>query len=358
MSATLQIPVGDRTVSATPYLHQRAISGGDLVQQAQYGQDLVTTALVLATRAHRRQLFGDALFRRVPVPAWTFEYLKYDASRLQIKDARRGLRAPFETSDYKVDKVSGKLVRYGWATEADRDEVLLASAVEQALGLNGPTLPLRERKAADSKLVVERSIEKQRAAIALAAASYSQSSPDLDTTIATNSEWNHATNGDSRSSLRSVAEVLAAVHGVSIEDIDVVLSIASFHAAQNDPTFVSRRGNFATEVANAEEIRSYWGVKSVTVGDSIELDSSGAAVSMYGDVAVLRVSPMVEVHDPSVGELDSFVDFRWAAGEGVAIEPFYDADRTTWRFPWEGWSLPVNVNTLTAAIIRNTSATV
>lgn len=336
----------------------RAVGGrfspkaADPLVDSQLGFDPIVTSLVVG-QPRSTFNFGDGLFRRIGVPTWTFSYRSYGLETLQVRKAKRAMRAIIPHSDLSVTKLSGRLERYSWRTLADRDELLNSDAAERAIG--SPTLSMRERYARAARQIVTLAMEFDRATLVLATASYSQSAPDLDLTLGSGSEWNDQTNGDSKTNIRAMASTLATQHGLNISQIDVHLTNASYEAALDDPKFNTKRGNFATAIATVEELRAYWGVRRVTVGDAIYSSDGVSLSSLYGDIAVLDVSSELRGFDESEGTLDNFVRFAWSNGpDGVAQQPFYNNENTTWSFPWEGWEHPVAINTKASAIIRNT----
>lgn len=326
----------------------------DPLTDHQLGFDPIVTTLIVG-QPRRRMNFGEGLFRRVGVPTWTFSYRKFGLETMEIRKAKRGMRAIIPFSDLSVTKLTGRLERYSWRTLADRDELLNAAAADRAIG--APTLSMRERYARAARQIVLLAMENDRATLVLATTSYSQSGPDLDLTLGSGSEWNDQTNGDSRANIRAMASTLATQHGLTIADIDVHLSNESFEAALDDPKFVTRRANYATAIANESELRAYWGVRSVSVGDAIYSPDGLTLDSLYGDIAVLDVSSELRGFDEEEGQLDNFVRFAWSNGpDGVAQRPWYSEEITSWSFPWEGWENPAAINTKASAIIRNTKA--
>lgn len=332
----------------------KAASGDPLID-SQLGMDVIVTGLVVG-QPRRRMNFGAGLFRRVGVRTWTFQYRQYDLETLQPRKAKRAMRAIIPHSDLSVNKIPGKLERYSWRTLADRDELINSDAAENAIG--APTLSMRERYARAARTIVELSMEYDRAQLVLDPDSYSQSGPDLDLTLGSGSEWN-SSGGDSRTDIRAMASTLASQHGLTIEDVDVHLTNSAFEAAIDDPIFIERRANYATAVANREELRAFWGVRSVTVGDAIYSDDGITLESLYGDIAVLDISSELRDFDESEGQLDNFVRFAWLNGpDGLAGESWYERANTTYSFPWEGWENPVSINNKASAIIRNCNANV
>jgi hypothetical protein len=331
-----------------------ALPAGDTIANFQFGIDVPVTELIVGQPRLASPL-GAELFRPVGARTVSFKYPKFGLERFGVKDAKRPMRSKFQASELRADDGTGKLERYGWTALLDRDELDNADAADSALSLN---LRIREKHQRLARDLVDLSVEADRATVALAAGSYSQSSPDLDVTISGGSEWNHSTGGDSFASLWAVAELLAATNGVSVADLDVYLTHVSLRAAFQDPVFrAARNVGGATEVPSVDELRRYWGVRRVIVGDGYKQDSAGTGIeSLYGDVAIIRVSTALTGYDLDAGNLDSFCRFYWQqfGPEGRAMQNIWIAERTSWAFPWEHWEEPLTVNTKAAAIIRNT----
>jgi hypothetical protein len=326
----------------------RAVPQGDPLTNFQLGIDGPVSELMIGNPKLIRML-GNSIYRTVGVPTVSFQYQKFGLERFETKDAKRGMRAKFQTSELAVDTVSAKLARFGWAALLDRDEIANSEAFE---GVFAMSLRIRERHQSLSREIVELTLEKLRATQVLAAGSYSQSTPDLDSTPAT--KWND-TGGDSRKDIRAAASTLAAANGIQIENIDVYLSHAAYEAAQDDPTMLSRRVNTGMSTVGTEILREYWGVNSVTVGDAYEIDSAGTGVvSMYGDIAVLKVAQPLVGYDDTEGQLDSFVKFKWRQFvAGSPLQPWFINEITSWTFPFEDWEFSDTVNITAAAIIRD-----
>lgn len=342
------LPGAGRFVRAVPQESYRSIEQGDLTINYGLAISVPITSLVKG-KPRARQLLSRGLFRSVSVP-WAFQYKIFGLEARMRKDTRREMRAKFEKSDRRYDTASGKLVRHGWAAMLDRDEIGIAEASNSLVGTG---LNVQADAAALARDIVELDLEYRASVIALATASYS-SSPDLDDTIGAGSEWNAA--GDSRANVRSMVARLAAANGVQPDNIKVTLTDASFQAALDDPELNLRLSNGANiGIPTAEQLRSYWGVGSVVVADSYYSTDGTNLVSMYGDVAIFTINNLGGF-DTREGELDSFVRFNWQNSPGVAGQPFYDPDRTSWIFPWEAWESAAQVNTTAAGIIRNTAA--
>lgn len=335
-------------------IHERSrervanISQGDLSINYGLGINIPVTELVLG-QPFRRDMLGDMLFRKIAVP-WNFQYQKFDLAMHQKKDAKRAFQSRYQSSGMTVDTVASKLARYGWETMLDKDIIGIANEADSLLG--GVPLRIQERMQKLSKRIVDLSLEYDRSVIALAAGSYS-SSPDLDTTLGAGSEFNDATNGDSRTAIRTMASAVAAANGaLQITDIDVYLTHLAFEAAQDDPLFVSRRQYQNQAAATAADLQSYWGVGQVFVGDAHYTTDNATLTSMYGDVAILRVSKNLSQFDQEEGQLDSFVAFKWRGTAG-AVQPYYDPKISSWCFPWDDYEKQAAVTTTAAGIIRN-----
>lgn len=349
---TLNLPSGRGLMVPTSQL---AISQTDTAINFQGGIDVPVTELVVGQPRPTAYL-GEQLFRPVGVGAIRFQWQKYGLERFAEKEAKRAMLADFQHSTMRADMESDLLERYGWASLLDRDELANADAAQSILGL---ALNIREKHQRLARDIVDISVEADRAAVAIAAASYSQSSPDLDVTLGAGSEWNHSTGGDSFASIWAVAELLAGVHGLAVENLEVFLTNASLRAAFQDPTFRAARATGGrTTVPTRDELRQYWGVSQVIVGDAYKLDSAGTGIeSLYGDVAIIRPARVLSGFETSEGSLDSFVRFYWrqfgAAGKAMVAQNV-NFPKTVIAFPFEHWERQRTVNTKAAAIIRNT----
>jgi hypothetical protein len=331
-----------------------ALPDGDTIANFQFDVDVPVQGLMVG-QPRLTSTLGQIAFRPVGSRTASFSYPTFGLERFQVKNAERPFRSEFQHSELRADKVSARLARFGWSALLDRDELDNADAASAAIGLS---LGIREKHQTLARAIVELSAEAKRATVLTAAGSYSQSSPDLDVTLAGGSEWNHSTGGDSYASIRATAKVLAGAHGLSVGDIDVFLTHDSEEAAYEDPTFRTARVNGGeTSVATRDELRRYWGVRSVQVGDGYKVDSAGTGIeSLYGDIAILRISSALSGFDTSAGSLDSFVQFYWTpfGAEGRPLAAVWIPLKTSWAFPYEHWELPATVNTKAAAIIRNT----
>lgn len=324
-----------------------AIEAGDLVQNYQIGIDVPITDLVLG-QPRLRMMLGEKIFRPIEVPALRFSYTEYGLEGFEVKDALRGMRAKIQHSDFVLDQIPEKLKRYSWASLADRDEIGNADAFANAQGLD---LRVRRKYTSLAQMIVDVSIEQERADIVLAAASYSQSTPDLDLTMGT--AWND-TGGDSRTAVRAQASALAAANGVQIEDIKAFITHETLEAAQDDPTWLAKRANFDDKTPTVGQLADYWGIGGVEVGDAYRTDDGATVVSMYGDICVLRVDVPTADYDVTEGRLDSFCRFTWSRFGGVALESWFEKFYTSHVFPWEEYETAATVNVTAAAIIRGT----
>lgn len=343
------LPNGQRVLAE----RSLALPQGDTIQNFQFGIDLPVQLAVGTPRP--RSPLGDLLYRPVSSRTIDFSYATFGMESFVQKSAKRAMRAKFQSSERRIDKVSASLARFGWKTMLDRDELRNADIAEGFIGL---PLGIREMHQRHAREIVLLSKEVDRANTALAAASYSQSTPDLDVTLAGGSEWD-AAGGDSYDDIRTLAETLAAGNAAQIDDVDVYLTHASAFAAYNDPTFKALRATAGrVDAPTAAELRAYWGVGNVFIGDSYFSTDQVNLTSLYGDVAILRISRTPAELDATEGQLDSFVRFYWTdfGPDGRPLEAVWDGDRTSWSFPWEAWELPTTVNTRAAAIIRNTHA--
>lgn len=330
----------------------RSLSQTDLGTNLGGGINVPVREIILGQPVPRQYL-GDLLFRDVPV-AWNFMYYKYGVENQSLKDAERGFKAEIQASDTRIDNVTGKLRRYTWASYYDQDEIGIANEAARNVGL---PLDIQVKASRDARMIVRLAMEKAKSVVALATASYSASGPDLDDTLAGGSEWDDATNGDSRTTVRSMAARVANANNVQISDIDVILTTAAMQAAQNDPVILARLQYQGVLMPTTAVLAEYWGVNSVQVGDAFAYGSAVApGTSLYGDVAFFRVrKDLAAAYDTTEGSLDSFVAFGWKSNPGP-LSPFYVPGNTTWYFPWQEYLQAVQVNTMAAGILRNVSS--
>jgi hypothetical protein len=336
---TFYLPEGGRVL---------AIPTGDLSANFQLGIDTPITGLVLG-QPRRRVMLGSKLFRFIPVPTIRFSYTEHGLEAFVVKDAKRPMRSQIQYSHAVLDQIPDKLERYSWASLLDQAERANAGAFDARMGLNSM---VQRKHAILAQRIVEMSVESLRATVGTAAASYSQSAPDLDVSLSSGSEFNHGTGGDAKLAIRTLASTLAAANGVGIADIDVYMTRASFEAAQDDPVYNTRRGNFATDVPSEQELATYYGVNSVVVGDAEATTDGLTVTSLWGDVTILRINVPGSEYDTEEGQGDSFCEFA-SAPLGAALEPWYEPGITSWATPWEQWTAPRQVSVTSAAIIRN-----
>jgi len=338
--------------SRYPGVRFRALNQGDLAADFSLGINIPVNEIILG-QPKLISLLGEQLFRPVP-SAWNGMYRKYFLERFAKADARRGFRAQIQASDFRIDTVPFKLQRYTWQTLFDIDELGIATETEQALGV---PLGVQAKAATLARDIVDLSVEYDRATVVLASASYGTG---LDVTLAGGSQWDNASAGDSRTSIRSMAAKIAAANALQIPNIDVYLTFKALEAAQNDPLFIQRRQYaIGVDVPMEEQIRQYWGVGRIIVGDAFFSSDNTTLQSMYTDplgvynsIAVLRVSQALQGYDTREGQLDSFVRFNWRGAQG-ALMPYMIEERTSWAFPYQWHEFQTQVNKSAAGIIRN-----
>lgn len=350
------MPAIDTVLARTfPGIKHRSLSQGDLIANLSGGIN-VPVREILKGQPRMRTYLGDVLFRVVPA-AWNFKYYVFGKESMSLKNAERGPYGAIQASNARLDEVTGKLRRYTWASYYDDLDIGVADEAARLVGL---PLNLQAKAARDAREIVMLAVEKARSVVALAAGSYSSGTLDLDDTLGAGSEWNDPTNGDSRTSIRSMAQRIAAANGLSEKDIEVVLSFAAYSAAQNDPVLLAKLAYTAGAVVPNEEIlATYWGVRKVTVADAFYTTDGSTLTSMYGDVAFCRVArDLGAQYDTTEGALDSFCSFQWLSAGSTAgpLTPFYQNINSTWYFPFQHFEQAVQVNTSAAGIIRNCAA--
>jgi hypothetical protein len=307
---------------------------------------------------------GTIIFRGVRTMTLAFQYRKWDIESFLRQDTKRGPMAPFKHAQRTYERVPDELERRGFVTTADRDEVKNALAVHQASGGHGFVPDLTFRKAKESRDQVSNDLEFERAAILNDPASYALAPLVLGT------PWD-AVGGDSRADIQIAAWNLANHNNVQPDAIGVALSHVSFQAVQSDPTMIAsltagggpgenRIGHSPT----AAQIKQYWGVGDVQVGDFFYSTAADPTtkISAYTDNAYLYLlRDALTSFDTSETSGDFCVDFDWNLAGGIAREPVFkdveiNGPATAWLYPFESWTTPRLVNSNAGYLVQNTKA--
>lgn len=316
----------------------------DALHASLLGQTPLLTDLVLGTPTNTVQVARGGILKNISAP-YEFSYRTIGKERLRRIDTRRNMRQPFGTSDYTYSTSTAKLVRYGHAGEADRDEIAIASNL----------LRMTEMKYYQARMAVELNIEQVAADLLTTTTNYPATHR---LAIGAGSEWD-AAGGDSLANVQSMLAVIEDDTGLSRQDLTIFLGAQSARAALSDPVFLARR--VYTSGANAptaSALADYWGVGKVWSANPVTAEEDGTITRMYSDVAIIYYDggPTVQQYEDKslVGDLVFGVNFTF--NRGVVQPAFYEERNTTWMFPWENWSLPKILNSYAGAIITNCAA--
>lgn len=302
--------------------------------------DPILTALVRG-RGQRSVMLGQSIFRQIPVPNTTYQWLKIPHTHLVPIATERPMRADYAERDWKPTYETGKVVRHGFATRRDIDEYVNADN----------QLDLRVRDAMLSRMTVELDLELKRAALLIASGSYPVANV---TTLAAGSEFN-GVSGDSRAAIRVASAPIRTMFNVSYDQIAVHLSRESADAAMDDPTFLANKVNTSVAAPMETELASYWGVGRVVVGDALTaVDEATDPVSAYGDVAILSLIDNAPEFDTSHG-VETFAA-EFTKQSGVANAPFQREINSSIYWPWTAWAKAQFINNAAGALILNCAA--
>lgn len=315
------------------------------IVNVQLGTDPMVTQLVLG-QPQAVRFPGMEILRPISVDAWTFKYTVYGKEHLGHFDTRRGMRAPIRHTDWKVSTVTEGLERYSFSTVRDQDELNNAA----------PSLAVRERSATLSRRIVEMDIERKIRDLLLDSTTGYAANHII--TLGAGNEWDDATNGDSKASIRTLSKQIAVDTGLQPADMHVFLPMAALEAAKDDPTFLAIRANWTSDISDEMALAKYWGVGRVWSANPVEIDTSSPddVVAMYGDTAIVYYPGDAAGYDTTYGDLHFGATFKW--NKGVASTPWYDNKTTSWYFPWTDYAKEAVTNYLCGGLVLNTSSLV
>jgi hypothetical protein len=300
---------------------------------------------------------GRIIFRSVGVDAIKFSYKTFGKERFLKQDTRRPALAPFKWAQRPYAYTTEQLERRGFVSVADRDEIANAGSISSGL-----VNDLAVRKAFEAREQVDNDLESVRATLLNATASYALTPTTLST------PWDDAS-GDSRADIQTIAWALANANNVQPMQIGVVLTHASYQAAQSDPTMIAALtaggGGARDKIGfspTAAQMRDYWGVGDVQVADWFQTDPAtpDTLASAYGDNAYLYIlRDAMQGFDSRESSNDFACDFDWSRAGGLALDPVektveVEGIATATLFPWESWTTPRIVNTSAGALLKNT----
>jgi hypothetical protein len=314
-------------------------NAADPMRDVQGNIDPLITSLVVGA-PFRRRFPSELILRNITVDNWTFAYQVYGYEKFLAYDTERSLRAEIRTSERKTTQATGKLRRFTHAMVRDEDELANAAA----------NMRVRELDAIQARYIVMSDIERIIQTLLTTTTNYPASHR---LAIAGGSEWN-AAGGDSRANIQAQASAIAADTGVSIGDVSVFLTDASFNAALSDPKLLTALHYSTTDTANETILARYWGVREVVVANPITYSAAGVVSALYADIAILFVRDVNGADwDTTYGDFNFAVNFRW--NKGTALRAWYNPLNTSWYSPWQDYASPKIVNSSLGAIITNTS---
>lgn len=310
----------------------------DPITANRLGQTPMITQLVLGT-PQARVMPSSLILPRIIVPNFTFKYTIYGKEHLRRFDTRRANRAQIMRGSFTADTAEATLARYSFADEADIAELMDAI----------PSLQLRTKKAMFAKKVVELDIEAQAATLLGTATNYPASHR---LALAGGDEW--GAGGNVYDDFQTVAAAIATDSGglITPDMLSVYMPTASLQAAVDDSSFRSASVYGGTARGNRTKLAEYLGCKEIVTANPIQASDADVLSSLYSDICIIwyNASGSGEMVQ-DFGELNFGATF--AINSGVALQPWYDDDHTTWVFPWEDWVKHSITNSALAGIITN-----
>lgn len=311
------------------------------------------TQFIVAQQAPN-ELLGNLLFREIEQPGFTYNVRAYEPVYLQGEAPKMGPFADFRRIRMRADTRTGKMDRYGLATELDagyeerQAQQLAALGVGSESELNQYDLAFR---------VLNLGLEGIRASIALDTTRYPAGNV---VNLAAGSEWN-TPNGDSQGTINVLVRAITNANaGIDRRlHIAVLLTEAAYEAAKLDPAIVARLSTSATATnINPKWLADYWEVADVTVRDSTSVDTNGVVTRPFGDAVFVHVIPQrFNLLPGSTGTIyDGFVEVG-NVGRGQALERRALPESEVVLLPVRTWKHFDLVNPATCAVALNTSAT-
>lgn len=310
----------------------------DPIEMNRLGQTPLITSLVLGMPQSRVKP-SQLILPRITVPSINFKYPIFGSEHLRRRDTRRALRAQINRGSFTVTYDTAKLTRYTFADEADIAEF------SDAL----PTIGLREKKAAFGRIMVENDIEATAATLLATATTYPVGNR---LALGAGDEWGASGNvyDDIHTVAKAISDATAGL--IAPAQLSAYMPTATIEAAYNDAEFRAASVYGGTARANKSKLVEYLGIKEIITGNPITETDAGVRSPLYGDITILFFN------DSNSGDLiQDFGGMNFGASfslnSGVALEPFYDPDHTTWVFPWEDWVEHKITNSSMGGIITN-----
>lgn len=302
------------------------------------GQSPLISALVLGM-PQAAVMPSSLILPRITVPNYTFKYPIWGKEHLRHTDTRRANRAQIMRGSFSATTGTATLERYSFADEADIDE--LADAI--------PEMNLRQRKAAFARVKVQLDIEFQAATLLGTAANYPVANR---LALAGGDEW--GAGGNVYDDFQTVAAAISSTTGglLTPDMLSIFMPTLSLQAALDDSAFRAASVYGGTARGNRTKLAEYLGCKEIVTANPITASEADVISPLYSDIAIVYYAgavPMGTIAD--FGELNFGATF--ALNGGVALEPWYDNDHTTWVFPWEDRVKHAITNSSLGGIITN-----
>lgn len=276
-----------------------------------------------------------AMFPAIAVPASRVQIMVEDDSDLDIQDLERPDSAPIQGGRVGKDERTFNLRRYSKQHEVD------VRTIREARFGYDPGV----KAAMKSKMHVFRSeMYKERVRrvsdltpVGSGGATYKNV---LD---ATGDPWNNpaATSQGSKTWVEEGIRTLQDETGEGREAFDVMLLGNAESAAMNDPIFLERRARGVAGATNPslEDLRQYWGVRSVRKAYSVGRLQAGGVVQQLLPTAVAIYYNGGALGDAFAAAGIPDGNMRFGAtlriNDGEALEPYYDPKITSFNFPWQ-----------------------
>jgi hypothetical protein len=306
----------------------------------QLGMDPLITELVLGT-PQARVFPGQLILKPIRVPNLTFMYQTWGTEHLRHYNTERAMRAPINHADFAPSTATGSLKRFSFGHLRDQDEFNNAQSV----------LGLREKSAGIARRWVDMDIEQRCATILTTAGNYSGNV----NAKAGGTEWNASGGTDMKTDIDAALTILSAATGLAPEDFTIFMPMLTLNAAKADPVFLAARTyTSGASAPGIDAIRDYLGVKRVWTANPVQVSDAGVVSQLYGDICLIYFEGDFNAYDTEYGDQVFGASFKW--NKGVASEPFYIPERTSWFFPWTDYWNGQILNASYGYLITNCAA--
>lgn len=322
-----------------------AVTAG--VRDWQIGIDSEVTGLIVG-RPQSLVRPGEVILPWRTVRTVGYRYPTFtDLARFKPFETKRGLSADIRTARLTGSYASGETTRHSFAYEYDEAEI----ANRDAAG-NFP-LSIREMASALAREAVLDDIERERAVLLTATATYTQSNY---TTIAGGAEWDSAGSA-MQADIDAAANAMSLRTGAQRSQMILYLGGTAGRAALMNREFRAARAGTAqsTSFPTFDEIARWLGIARVWSDDRQVLDTAGTALEyLYGENAILYLPSKPSGMDDMFGTYQPGATFT--TNMGAALQPWRENKNTTWYFPFEQWADVKIFNDANMHLFQNTAA--